>query len=91
MQQQGDNLVFKVTHVEPAENTGINVQLGFSPFYLVEDMDEGELKTALQACREGPFKKTDFSIGHRGAPMQFPEHTKESYEAAVRMGAGILD
>ena len=30
-------------------------------------------------------------IGHRGAPLQFPEHTKESYEAAARMGAGILE
>src|SRR5690606_15657957 len=28
---------------------------------------------------------------HRGAPMQFPEHTKESYEAAARMGAGIVE
>ena len=40
---------------------------------------------------DGPFKKTDFSIGHRGAPMQFPEHTQESYQAAARMGAGILE
>lgn len=34
---------------------------------------------------------TDFSIGHRGAPLQFPEHTKESYVAAARMGAGIIE
>jgi glycerophosphoryl diester phosphodiesterase len=34
---------------------------------------------------------TDFSIGHRGAALQFPEHTKESYEAAARMGAGIVE
>ena len=33
----------------------------------------------------------DFSIGHRGAALQFPEHTKESYEAGRRMGAGILE
>ena len=26
-----------------------------------------------------------------GAPLQFPEHTKESYEAAARMGAGIVE
>ncbi|TMP65107.1 glycerophosphodiester phosphodiesterase, partial [Pseudoalteromonas sp. S1609] len=32
-----------------------------------------------------------FSIGHRGAPMQYPEHTKESYIAAARMGAGIVE
>ena len=32
-----------------------------------------------------------FSIAHRGAPLQFPEHTKESYEAGARMGAGIVE
>jgi glycerophosphoryl diester phosphodiesterase len=78
------------------------VQLGPRPFYLVEDMDKSELKSALQACvggnlgsadasRAGAFVPTDFSIGHRGAPLQFPEHTKESYEAAARMGAGIIE
>jgi len=70
---------------------GHSVQLGPRPFFLVEDMDEGDLKDELMACSEGPFKRTDFSIGHRGAGLQFPEHTKESYEAAARMGAGILE
>ena len=69
----------------------LNVQLGPRPYYLVEDMDDGKLKRKLQSCAEGPFDKTDFSIGHRGAALQFPEHTKESYEAAARMGAGILE
>lgn len=68
-----------------------SVQLGPRPFFLVKDMDEGELKDKLSSCDKGPFKKTDFSIGHRGAAMQFPEHTRESYEAAARMGAGILE
>ena len=68
-----------------------NVQLGPRPFFLVEDMDDSELKTALQQCAKGPFYKTDFSIGHRGAALQFPEHSKESYEAAARSGAGILE
>lgn len=67
------------------------VQLGPRPFFLVDDMDEGELKTALQQCVNGPFYKTDFSIGHRGAALQFPEHTRESYVAAARMGAGIVE
>lgn len=67
------------------------VQLGPRPFYLVEGMDEGELKQRLQQCSDGPFYKTDFSIGHRGAAMQFPEHTQESYQAAARMGAGIIE
>lgn len=70
---------------------GHSVQLGPRPFSLVEDMDEGELKAALQQCAKGPFRKSDFSIGHRGAAMQFPEHTKESYVAAARMGAGIVE
>jgi glycerophosphoryl diester phosphodiesterase len=74
-----------------ASQKGVKVQLGPRPFYLVEDMDDGDLKKALQKCSEGPFEKTDFSIGHRGAALQFPEHTKESYEAAARMGAGILE
>lgn len=67
------------------------VQLGPRPYYLVADMDEGPLKRELRGCAEGPFKRTDFAIGHRGAALQFPEHTRESYEAAARMGAGIVE
>jgi glycerophosphoryl diester phosphodiesterase len=55
-------------------------------------LEPGELKQRLQACaRRGSFHASEFSIGHRGAPLQFPEHTKESYEAAARMGAGIVE
>ena len=72
-----------------AESAGI--QLGPRPFYLVDDMDEGELKEKLKACSKGPFSSSTWSIGHRGAPLQFPEHTKESYIAASRMGAGIIE
>jgi glycerophosphoryl diester phosphodiesterase len=67
------------------------VQVGDRPFYLVEGMDDSRLKQQLQRCESGPFYKTDFSIGHRGAPLQFPEHTQESYEAAARQGAGIVE
>ncbi|MCU0735196.1 MAG: glycerophosphodiester phosphodiesterase [Methylotetracoccus sp.] len=77
--------------VELAPVLGRSIQPGPRPFFLVNDMADSPLKTRLLACAEGPFRKTDFSIGHRGAPLQFPEHTKESYEAAVRMGAGILE
>ncbi|WP_232297896.1 glycerophosphodiester phosphodiesterase family protein [Nitrosospira sp. NpAV] len=69
----------------------MNIQLGPRPFFLVNDMGEGALRNRLKHCGDGPFRKTDFSIGHRGAALQFPEHTKESYEAAVRMGAGIVE
>ena len=68
------------------------VQVGPRPYYLIEKMNASPLKTKLESCSEGPFRKTDFSIGHRGgAPLQFPEHTKESHEAGARMGAGILE
>ena len=67
------------------------VQLGPRPFFLVDDMADSKLKRRLEACSNGPFRSTDFSIGHRGAALQFPEHTKESYVAAARMGAGILE
>jgi glycerophosphoryl diester phosphodiesterase len=67
------------------------VQLGPRPFFLVDDMHDGSLKSQLRGCAEGPFRRTRFSIGHRGAPLQFPEHTRESYVAAARMGAGIIE
>ena len=54
-------------------------------------MEEGELKEKLQQCQAQPAKISDFSIGHRGAALQLPEHTKESYLAAARMGAGIIE
>lgn len=73
-----------------AQSDATPPQLGPRPFYLVDKMKDGPLKTALKQCT-GPFRKTDFSIGHRGAPLQFPEHTKESYEAAARMGAGVIE
>lgn len=70
-----------------------SVQLGPRPFFLVEDMSDGPLKRELQACaaRTTSYRPSPFAIGHRGAPLMFPEHTKESYEAAARMGAGIVE
>jgi glycerophosphoryl diester phosphodiesterase len=65
-------------------------QIGPRPFYLVDKMKDGPLKTQLAQCT-GPFRKTDFSIGHRGAALMFPEHSRESYTAAARMGAGVIE
>ena len=68
-----------------------SIHLGPRPFFLVMDMDNGLLRDKLIACQEKPVSKRDFSIGHRGAALQFPEHTHESYLAAARMGAGIIE
>ncbi|WP_165729031.1 glycerophosphodiester phosphodiesterase family protein [Pseudoalteromonas sp. 31A1] len=77
--------------VEVPNGDAPDIQLGTRPYYLVNDMSDSALKTKLESCSEGPFYRTDFSIGHRGASMQYPEHTKEAYIAAARMGAGIVE
>ena len=69
-----------------------SVQIGVRPYFLVNDMSPSPLKQKLLACtNKDTFKRTQFSIGHRGAALQFPEHTQQSYEAAARMGAGIVE
>jgi glycerophosphoryl diester phosphodiesterase len=70
-----------------------SVQLGPRPLFLVDDMRDGSLKQTLQACatRTRVYHPSSFSIGHRGAALQFPEHTRESYTAAARMGAGVVE
>jgi glycerophosphoryl diester phosphodiesterase len=72
-------------------HNGHGIQLGPRPFYLVDGLENGALKRALEQCKKGPFFKTDFSIGHRGAAMQFPEHSDVAYRAGARMGAGIVE
>jgi glycerophosphoryl diester phosphodiesterase len=67
------------------------IELGPRPQFLVDDMADSRLKRELSSCMNDEPRRTDFSIGQRGAPLQFPEHTKESYEAAFKMGAGILE
>lgn len=68
-----------------------SIELGPRPFWLAETLPDGELKEALMSCDTTNMKPSAFSIGHRGAPMQFPEHTLESYLAAARMGAGVVE
>lgn len=68
-----------------------SIQIGPRPFHLVDKLSEGPLKDKLKSCANGPFKRTAFSIAHRGAPLQFPEHTEESYRAGGRMGAGVME
>lgn len=87
--ERGDKKAKHEDHGEAREE--ISVQLGPRPYYLINAMQDSELKDELLACDKEKFVKSDFSIGHRGAAMQFPEHTKESYVAAARMGAGIIE
>ena len=68
--------------------------LGPRPAWLVNNMPPSPLKNTLATCLDdASFVPTpqDFSIGHRGACMQFPEHTAESYKAAIELGAGIVE
>ena len=67
------------------------IQLGPRPLYLVQALPDGPLKQRLQSCSQGPFYRTDFSIAHRGAPLMFPEHSLQSYQAAITMGAGVAE
>ena len=69
----------------PALAAETTVQVGPRPHFLVQEMAEGALEERLLACAAGPFQRTDFSIAHRGAPLQFPEHNRQSYEAAAVM------
>ena len=68
-----------------------NAQYGVRPFYLIDAMKEGALKTKLKSCSGNTPHRTSFSIAHRGAPLEFPEHTVQSNKAAALMGAGIFE
>ncbi|KAG0283913.1 hypothetical protein BGZ97_008365 [Linnemannia gamsii] len=67
------------------------VQLGPRPYYLVDNLEDGPLKKKLASCMDKNMKTSSWSIAHRGGSLQFPEHSRESYMAAARMGAGVLE
>jgi len=61
------------------------------PAQLVEALAAGPLRERLARCLQdapGPALRT---IGHRGAPLRYPEHTRESYRAAAQLGAATLE
>ena len=68
-------------------------QLGVRPFWLVERLEPGPLKDRLQACAAATadYSRSLLAVGHRGAALFFPEHTREGYLAAVRQGAGFVE
>ncbi len=64
--------------------------------FLVNDMSEEttrerELKSRLMPCavEVTDWQPSELTIAHRGAPLQFPEHTLESYRACAQGGADI--
>lgn len=54
-------------------------------------MDRGPLKKILKQCRKGPFFKQIFPLATVVRHCNFQMHTKESYMADAKMGAGIME
>jgi len=79
--------LFLISNLACAQNT----QYGVRPFYLIDAMKEGALKSKLKSCFGNTPQRTSFSIAHRGAPLEFPEHTVQSNKAAALMGSGIFE
>ena len=67
------------------------IQYGVRPYYLIDAMRDGPLKSKLKSCIGITPRQSSFSIAHRGAPLEFPEHTVQSNNAAALMGAGIFE
>lgn len=72
-------------------HASLGLTYGPRPAFLISQMADGPLKDTLAACSAQTPATSKFSIGHRGAPLMFPEHTVESNVAAAQMGAGILE
>jgi glycerophosphoryl diester phosphodiesterase len=92
------SLLFGITEADTDAGTrepasASSVQLGPRPYFLINDMTDSPLKHELQSCaqRKSTFAHSDFSMGQRDASSPFPDHTKESYQAAARMGAGVIE
>ncbi|RUO24077.1 glycerophosphodiester phosphodiesterase [Aliidiomarina minuta] len=69
----------------------VAIQFGDRPFYLLDQLPPGALQQRLENCDLSELEAQNFSIAHRGAPLFYPEHSKASYLAAVRSGAGIIE
>lgn len=74
-----------------AAASAASVEVGVRPYFLIGQIKNPELKARLEACADKSMERKQFSIAHRGAPLQFAEHTVESYMAAYRMGAGVQE
>ncbi|MFL4469874.1 glycerophosphodiester phosphodiesterase family protein [Tateyamaria armeniaca] len=69
----------------------LRIEYGARPDFLISKMDDSPLKQQLLACSAQTAIPSNFSIGHRGGPLLYPEHTVESNIAAAQQGAGILE
>ena len=61
------------------------------PAQLIDSLRNKSLAQSLRSCEKNPQSISNFSIAHRGAPLKYAEHTRESYIAAAKMGAGIME
>ncbi len=68
-------------------------QLGPRPFYLLDCLEAGLLHNRLTTCaaHTDTYPRSPLAIGHRGAALFFPEHTREGYLTAVRQGAVFVE
>ena len=83
------------------------VSIGPRPYFLINEMDDDDddgdnsnsgfkrpgLKRQLEKCTHTlkTLQPSTFVLGHRGAALQFPEHTDRSHDGASRMGAGLVE
>ena len=79
------------SHAQDEGGSELAMSYGQRPAYLVSKLPDGELKDTLTSCLGHTPERSNFSIGHRGAPLMFPEHTVQSNRAAAQQGAGILE
>lgn len=79
----------------PLTASGTGASTGASPgpraLALLDAMSPGPLKTRLEQCRDSSLTPRRFSIGHRGAPARYAEHSADSYRAGARQGAGVIE
>ncbi len=76
---------------EQSESQVSDIELGERPMMLANLLEDSALRNQLTQCDLAELSPSKLSIGHRGAPFQFAEHTRESYIAAANQGAGILE
>lgn len=74
-----------------ADTNQITVNPTNRALFLSDTLLNAELKQRLGSCANQDFYPSDFAIAHRGAPLGYPEHSREGYIAAAQQGAGIIE